>query len=179
MLDPEEKEELKKRMLTLKIVWGFSMAALALYVVVCHQIALLDESSDMGFDGTTLLIIKSTLAVVAVWSLVVAYFMRKFMLTAWQKGPKSKFIQRMFTPKAKLFTSSSQAAAKYTAAIIYSITLSESVGIFGLLLFLMSGEFLPLYIFVIVSAIALYFFRPRFEELEQLAIDLKRHRDSG
>jgi hypothetical protein len=179
MLDPEEKEQLKKRMLTLKIVWGFSMAALALYVVVCHQIALLDESRDMGFDGTTLLIIKSTLAVVAVWSLVVAHFMRKFMLTDWRKGPKSKFIQRMFMPKTQLFTSSSQAAAKYTAATIFPIAFSESVGIFGLVLFFMSGEFITLYIFVIVSAIALYFFRPKFEELEHLAIDLKRHRDSG
>jgi hypothetical protein len=179
MLEPKEKEELTKRMLTLKIVWGFFIAALALYVVVCHQAALLEESRATGFDSRTLLIIKITLAVIAVWSLVAAYFMRKLMLTAWQKGPKSKFIQSMFVPRTHLFTSGGQAAAKYTAAVIFSITFAESVGIFGLVLFFLSSEFLTLYIFVVASAIALYFFRPKFEEFERLAVDIKRHRDSA
>ncbi len=180
MLDPGEREQLKRGMLPIKVIWGAFLSALVIYVIICHQISLLNESTDMGFDGTTLLIIKITLAVIAFWSLVVAYFMRKFMLTIPPMGSKTSFIQQILISIAQpLAYIQHQAVTKYMAATMLSIAFSESVGIFGLILFLISGEFITLYIFVIVAAIALYFFRPKFEELERLAIDLKRHRDSG
>lgn len=172
MLGPEERQQFKRKMLGLKIFWGFSLIALVLYVYTAHQIG--DEMADTSYSDTTLLIMKITLAILSVWGLVVAYLMRKFMLATSSKGPKSKFIKRIFSPKARLFTSGSQAAAKYSAVVILSsIALAESVGIYGLVLFIKSGEFVTLYAFIGVSALGLLYFRPKFEELEQFVINMK------
>ena len=164
-------------MLVLKIIWGFFTVALVIYVIICHLIG--DELADIGYSNTTLLIIKIVLAVAAFSALVNAYFWRKSVLTAWQKRPKSGFIRLMFTSKTLVPTSSSDAAVKYTTATRISIAFAESVGIYGLILFIMSGEFVTLYAFIGVSALALFYFRPKFEELEQLVINMKRLENSG
>jgi membrane protein implicated in regulation of membrane protease activity len=129
----------------------------------------------MDFDSHTLWIIKATLGVVTFVSLVIAYLLRKYL---------SKIRYADFLPYIILhmFILNSQpplyvrhpAATRYQTATILSTAFLESIGIYGLILFLMSGEFITLYAFVIVSAIALLYFRPRFEELEKLAIDMKQ-----
>ncbi len=177
MLDPEERQQLKRKMLVLKILWGFFTVALVAYVVVAHLIG--NETVIIGYSNTTLLIIKIVLAVAAFSALVNAYFWRKSMLTAWQKRPKSGFIRQMFTMKTLAPTSSSDAAVKYATATRISIAFAESVGIYGLILFIMSGEFVTLYSFIGVSALALFYLRPKFEDLEQLVINMKRMENSN
>jgi hypothetical protein len=178
MLEPEERERLKRGMLSIKVLWGASLSSLVIYAIICHVIS--NSWEDIGFDDFTLWLIRGTLAFIALVCLVVAHFSRKFMLSIPPKGSKRSPIQKILILSVQpLAYIQHQAAAKYMTATILSVAFSVSVGIFGLILFLISGEFITFYIFVIAATIALYFFRPRFEELEQLAIDLKRQRDSG
>lgn len=63
--------------------------------------------------------------------------------------------------------------AKYTTAVIVSLVLSESIGIYGFVLFLLGDDFRTLYIFIGISALAMFFYRPKREELETLAIAMQ------
>ncbi len=57
---------------------------------------------------------------------------------------------------------------KYFTAVIISLALAESIGIYGLGLFFLGGGFETLYLFNVLSAIAMFFFRPKGEEFEKL-----------
>jgi hypothetical protein len=63
---------------------------------------------------------------------------------------------------------------EYTTAMIVSLALSESIGIYGLVLFLLGDSFQTLYIFISISALAMFFYRPKREDLETLAIAMQR-----
>ena len=56
-----------------------------------------------------------------------------------------------------------------------SLAISESIGVHGFVLFLLGGDFKTLYIFIFISAIAMLVYRPKVEELGQLAIAMKRY----
>ena len=177
MLDPEERQQLQRGMFVTKVIWGAFFSALAIYLVVCHLAG--SESIDMGFDSYTLWIIKATLGVITCVSLVIAYFLRKSILKIRPAGLASSFIEQTLTSGTQPFPfKRHEAVTKYMRATIISTAHSESVGIYGLILFLLSGEFITLYAFIGVSALAFYYFRPRLEELEQLALDLKRLNNS-
>jgi len=57
--------------------------------------------------------------------------------------------------------------------VIVSSALCESIGIFGLIIFLLEGQFLWLYVFVGVSAAAMILLRPRKRDLIDLAVRSK------
>lgn len=54
--------------------------------------------------------------------------------------------------------------------MVVSLALSESIGIYGFVLFLLGDSFGTLHIFVGISALAMFFYRPKREELETLAM---------
>ena len=101
------------------------------------------------------------------------------MLTVPSEDSKQRVIQRILTAIVLFPGFGKNALARYGAAIILSIFCTQSIGIFGLILFLINGEFVTLYIFVISSATALYYFRPKYDEFERLASDLKSNQDSN
>jgi hypothetical protein len=61
---------------------------------------------------------------------------------------------------------------KYFRATLISTALSESIGIYGLVLFLLGKDWSSLYFLIIVSAIAMYYFRPKKQELLDLATEM-------
>ena len=63
-----------------------------------------------------------------------------------------------------------RALARYTTAVIISLALSECIGIYGLVLFLLGDEYQTLYIFIGAAAAAMFYFRPKREELVDLSM---------
>jgi len=53
--------------------------------------------------------------------------------------------------------------------MVISLALSESIGIYGLVLFLLGKNTMDLYLFILVSAGAMIMYRPRKDELLSLA----------
>jgi len=72
--------------------------------------------------------------------------------------------------KPPLISNQASPIAKYATAMVVSLALSESIGIYGFVLFLLGDNFRTLYIFVGISALAMLFYRPKREELETLAM---------
>lgn len=166
MVEAQEKEAINKGMLTLWVIWGAMLVTLFFYIVAC---LILGE----GFgrvEGSDLPIglLRKILAGIGVVVLLVAYLMRRSMLSNQRVIPRPKPVERTAGWNTIPYV------AKYVAAVIVSLAMSESIGIYGFVLFLLGDSFQTLYTFIAVSALAMVFYRPKKEELERLAAAYKR-----
>jgi hypothetical protein len=83
------------------------------------------------------------------------------------KKQEATYIQRAVK------TNSHPAVIKYGVAVIVSLAISENIGIFGLVLFVLSKDFQTLYILAIISAIAMLYHRPKMKELQKIVSTMK------
>jgi hypothetical protein len=158
-----EKELIEKGLRILWIVWLAMFGSLLIYVFVCHQWG--EYMRPTGHPDFPLGLLKNILYIVALVTIVLTHFIRKFMLAGRSGGSEARPSKTGMSSGAPSFV------VRYTAALIASLALSESIGIYGLVLFLLGDNFQTLYIFISVSAAAMFFYRPKREELESLAID--------
>jgi len=162
---PIENQEkaIEKGLLTLWIIWAALMGSLLIYVFICHQFG--DEiRRDMG-QNFPLPLMRNILYGIAIITLFLTHFLKRFLLSGTSIGTLLKSTQITNQP---LFL------AKYSTALIVSLALSESIGIYGFVLFLLGDDVQTLYIFIGVSALAIYAHRPKREELEMLAIAMQK-----
>jgi hypothetical protein len=64
--------------------------------------------------------------------------------------------------------------ARYSIAVITSLALSESIGIYGLVLYLLGGNAKDLYILLAISAVAMYLYRPSRDEFDAMLQEYDR-----
>jgi magnesium-transporting ATPase (P-type) len=166
MLEAQEKEAINKGMLTLWVIWGAMLGSLFIYIVVCYVLGegfVSAEESNLPIG-----LLRKILAVIGVVVALVAYFMRRSILSGKNRIPQPKPVERTAEWNTIPFV------AKYVAAVIVSLAMSESIGIYGFVLFLLGDSFQTLYTFMVVSALAMVFYRPKREELERLAMAYKK-----
>lgn len=161
MSEESKTESFEKGMLVTRIIWAAIFGSLFVYVVVCHVVA--GGSFRNEISGLPLDLIKNILFGVSIIVLFLAYFIRRRIVSV-KKGNSMNMPASPATP-----LNLAESLPKYTVAMIISCALSETVGIFGLVLFLLGDSFQNLYLFISVSAIALIYFRPKKEEIEKLA----------
>jgi uncharacterized integral membrane protein len=171
MLEAQEKEAINKGMLTQWVIWAALLLSLLMYIFICHQ-------PGIGFKGVggsdfPLGLLRNILFGVGVATWLLAYFMRRSMLSVRAGITKQKPVERMVKWDGPPFI------AKYVTAVIVSLALSESIGIYGFVLFLLGDGFQTLYTFIAVSALAMIFYRPKREELEKLAMSYKKRDQSA
>jgi protein-S-isoprenylcysteine O-methyltransferase Ste14 len=152
MLDPTEQAIVDKGWPVIWIISAAMFGAVVVYTVISYLMA---GMPFIPVSSAPVEMIRYIFILLAAGALVLAYFLRKTMLTA--RSAKS----------------SVQAGAalsffgQYVTALIISFAISEAIAIFGLIL-LFLGEGLPIvYAFMAVSALSLFFFRPDRDELEE------------
>jgi hypothetical protein len=166
MLEAQEQAAINKGMQTLWIIWGAMLVTLFIYIVVCHVLGegfVSVEGSDLPIG-----LLRKILAGIGAVVLLVAYFMRRSMLSNQRGIPQPKPVEHTAGWNTVPYV------AKYIAAVIVSLAMSESIGIYGFVLFLLGDSFQTLYTFIAVSALAMVFYRPRREELDKLAMAYKK-----
>ncbi len=151
MATMEEKQELAKKMVMTWIIWGAMFFSLLMYIIMAHLVMDQLDSNTLGPDFP-LALFTNILFAVGVTEVVIAFFLRWFMLK--MAGRKQADI--------------SQAAGKYTVIVLISCAICESVGIYGLVLFFLCQDFQLLYSFMFISAISMIYFRPKTRELEAI-----------
>ncbi len=156
----EEKGTLQRGLRTLWIMWAGMFGSLFIYIFICHQLGV-GKMSPMGSDFP-IKTVKNALYLVVMAELAVSYLLRKHLLKA--QSPQSRLRHLQMTSHR----ATHPAVALYTTAVILSLAIAESIGIYGLLLFLLGEDFRTLYMFIAVSALALFYYRPKREELEDL-----------
>jgi hypothetical protein len=146
-------EELGKGLLTLKAIWFSMLVSLALYLFVGLQVA---TNIQIPMNEETFVVLKSGFYVLAFVTLIITPYVRKLILSA-------KSQNRPATPGHR-----HPVLQKYTTAMIVAWALSESIGIYGLILFLLGKNTTDLYLLLLVSATAMFMYRPRRDEVLSL-----------
>ena len=165
MVEVAERGTNDKGLRTLWIIWAAMVGSLLLYVFICHQFG--EDIRRTASHDLPLGLIRNILSVVALVTLFLTHFIRKLMLA----GRFGSSGAGLFKPGAA--SKQPSLLVHYTAAVIVSLALSEGIGIFGLVLFVLGDSFRTLHIFIGISALAMYFYRPKSEELERLAIAMQ------
>jgi len=142
------------------IIWAAMLGSLFIYVVICHQWG--DQLRPTMSPNFPLDVMRNILYGIALVTLLLTHFVRKLILhrRAGAPQPVSSHAPRM--------TSQPTPLARYSIAMIVSLALSESIGIYGFVLFVLGDSFQTLHIFIGISAIAMVYYRPKREEFETL-----------
>ena len=160
MTPPPGNESNDKRMMVMWLLWAAMTGALGIYVLIAH---LLDRELFAIGREFPLDLVRYILLGVSAAVLIATRFIRRIILSK----PSGQ------DAAAPLESSPAQIApaiyAKYTTAMIVALALSESIGIYGLVLFFLGDGFKTLYTFTGISAVAMFYYRPQREEIEALA----------
>ncbi|MGE0085028.1 MAG: hypothetical protein AB7S75_11475 [Desulfococcaceae bacterium] len=141
-------DTLRNQYRTIHILWLAMLASLAVYAAVCH---LAGDSIRQGIgEGIPLDLIRNILIGISAAELAAIQLIRKKILTI-QKGMEQQAVIR-----------------KYFFASFMSYTVSESIGVFGLFLYFLGSTQETLYSFIGISALAMFWHRPVYEDLEDL-----------
>jgi hypothetical protein len=155
----------EKALVRLWIIWAAMIGSLVVYVVICYQFGE-EIRQDMG-PHFPVPLLRNIFYGIAILTLFVTHFLKRLMLSGTSHTFSSNAVQPVPDSDQAPFL------AKYTTALIVSFALSESIGIYGLVLFLLGDGFRTLYTFIGISALAIYVHRPKSEALEALALALQ------
>ena len=165
MVRVSERGTNEKGFLTLWIIWATMAGSLLVYVLLCHQFG--EGIRPNGSHDLPMGLIRNILFVVTLVTLFLTRFIRKRMLEGRFGGSGAGLF------KTGAASSQPSPFAHYMTVIIVSLALCESIGVYGLALFLLGDSFRTLHVFIGISALAMYFYRPKREEFETLALAMQ------
>jgi hypothetical protein len=161
MMEAQDKAAIDKGMQTLWVIWAAMLVSLVIYIFVCLQLGeglMDDEGAELPIG-----LLRKILLGVAAAELIMSYYLRQFMLKGRSSNAGENSARQSSTLNQPPFVS------HYTVIVIISLALADSIGIYGLLLFLLGDSLQVFYTFIGISALAMVFYRPRREEMERLA----------
>jgi F0F1-type ATP synthase membrane subunit c/vacuolar-type H+-ATPase subunit K len=165
MVAVSEKRANQNQLSVLWIIWGAMVVTLGIYVLICHLVGDgIRQSVDLDFP---LGLLRNILYGVGIFTLFLAHFLRRFILAPRSDGSGSMSLKP--PPLKDQLT----VIGKYTSAMLLSLALSESIGIYGLVLFFLGDSFQTLYIFIGISALGMFHYRPKQDEIEKLAVAMQ------
>ncbi len=169
MLDPtREIRQLKAGMFKVWTVWIAMFLTLVLSLIF---VFLLGKNVEQMHHPRTIRQITLILYGVAAVGLILAYFIRKYMLHRASSKPLSE--ETGNTPGQI-----SPYIARYKPAVVVSLAIAETIAAFGLTIFFMNGNMSTFLIFLAIALVGLFLYRPKFEEVEKLAISIKQNSDA-
>jgi hypothetical protein len=158
------EQELDKRLMTLRIIWFALLMSLAVYLFVAIQVGTKVQSS---INEDTLGILRTALYAMALAILIATRYIRKLIKSGRsQVSQPAQALERL-------------ALQKYSAATIVALAMSESIGVYGLILFFLGKNPTDLYLLILISAAAMVIYRPRKDEMLLLAQTSRKDSVSG
>ena len=181
LLDHSEIQNLEVGRIITLVLWIWCLFALLIYIVICNtigpEVVIDSERTDSVFN-----ILKYILYVIAVVLLTAAYFLHKAIFTP---GSTLNHIGRWLTglglfPLIFVYMRKERSALwEYIPGMFSIYTLCLAVGIYGLIIFLIQGDWFALYILVGSAAAMMVYVRPRKQELMDFAIQIKEINNSA
>jgi len=152
-------EEPSKGLLTLKVIWSGMLGSLVTYLILGLVIV---TNLKIPMDESTYAVLKPALYILAVVVLITTRYVTKHILS-WRGQLRRATLQH-----SALRNFHHPALQKYAMAMILAWAMSESIGVFGLVLFLLGRNSMDLYLLILISAAAMLIYRPRKDELMSL-----------
>jgi len=157
MVQENEREPLRKGMVTVWIVWGALTVSVLMYALIAHLLAKNWRAPEPTFFVT----MRNALYVVSVVEILIVPFLRKWIL-ARSSDSKAFFKLTSLTESHPI-----PGLGKYLTVSIISWAIADSIAIYGLILFLLGGSFNDLYLFVGAALAVMIYYRPKMSELEE------------
>ena len=155
----QSQEILSKELRTLRFIWWAMLGSLAVYFFLCLQFE--DALRQPQGEEFPLAVLKNALCVVAAIEILFIALVRRFMLkAASQKSDANK-------------RSNANPLARYTVIVVLSLAIADSIGIYGLLLFMLGEDFQTLYVFIFLAVLMMFWHRPKTGEYEELVNNMR------
>jgi uncharacterized membrane protein len=148
------EQELDKGLLTLKMIWFSMLVSLGIYLFLGRW-AQVNLNTSIKED--TFAMLRTILYIVSFVTLFVTRYFRKFILSG--KSQRWRPAQASQHPILQ----------KYSTATIVALAMSESIGLYGLVLFFLGKNTMDLYLLILISAAAMLMYRPRKDEVISLS----------
>jgi hypothetical protein len=147
------ERDLQRGMTTIKGIWFALFASLILYVFIAP---LLFDTARVSFSQESYRALRLSLFACAVLTLIITWFLRKYLLAA---------------PQGKKPTHRNQhpAVARYLSVMMVAMGMSEAIGVYGLILYVLGKNNQDLYLLTLLSAGAMALYFPKREEIVALA----------
>jgi len=133
-------------------VVGIMLVTLMVYLVICH---LFGHELQNPLPEERRVFIRSVFYVIAIVAFPITNLIRHIQLRLNQTMPGNR-----------------SAKSRYLLTVIISMMLAEGVGVLGFVMFMLGDDFNTLYIFLGLSALGLYLYRPKMEEYQQIVATL-------
>ena len=149
------EDEIKKTIKNINLCWIFNLSSLFVLILIAYR---LKTSNDIKSEETysTLKIIRIVFYCLTVLILILSKFLKKV------------FINSIKNKSIKIGTTQNMILQKYVNAIIVILGLIQGIGMAGFILYIISSNKNDLYIFIIISTVALLLNHPRKEEVLNL-----------
>jgi len=147
------EQQLQSDLVTAGIIRAVSLMSLMALLVICHIYA---DRIQIGLDEQQRIIIRTVLYVVAILTFPVMKFVRHVLLRLNQTKISNK------SPKSR-----------YMLTIIVSMVVAESIGIYGFVMYILGDSYNTLYIFIMLSALAMFLYKPNLQEYKALVESLE------
>lgn len=154
----DKSDILKKGVVRIWIIWGAMLFSLFVYVIVANILEpTLKPAVSSDFPINTF---RNVLYGASIVMFFIGDYIRKYIIKAKSSNQLPRFNE--LTAQSSI----PPELLKYQTAVIISLAFSESIGIFGLIMFLLSKDMGSLYIFVGSSAAAMLYHIPKLSEIE-------------
>ena len=156
MIDRDVLKQVDKGMKNLYMIWAFLLGSLAIYLLIgiFMKGALRPQASGTLPENT----LRWALYLVSVATFIMIFFLKRVVMKAAKRA--ESWIARTKGQHPLI--------ARYTTAVVISLAVAESIGIYGLILYFLIGQTEDLISLMVLSAVAMILHRPRREELLSL-----------
>ncbi|MGE4560022.1 MAG: hypothetical protein AB7E77_07465 [Desulfobulbus sp.] len=147
------ERELQRGVALSRGIWFALFASLLVYVFIAP---MLFDTTRVSFSTESYRTLRMALFGCAVLTLVITWFVRKYLLS---------------TPQGKQPENSSQhpAVARYLSVMMVAMGMSEAIGVYGLVLYVLGKNNHDLYLLTLLSAGSMLLYFPKREEILALA----------
>ena len=163
---------LKKKILGIWWSYTFGFLPAVLLVAICRETGdawpEILERIDLPHFLRNFEIMETSLCIGTIVLLAFTGYLRKWMLAICSRSASKRF--HPISDSASLLS-----AARYRIVVTVSCIATDIVLLFGLFVFLASGDIERLYLFFLVWAAAMFIFRPKFAELEHLTFEIQKN----
>ena len=158
-------EQLKYDLILPRIIQGFMLTMLAAYIIICISFG---DQIQQPLPEAQRVLIRTLLYIVAIITFPVTNLIRHIQLRLNQTMPFSHEAPRIEDDMATGNRAIAEAKKRYLATIIVSMSLIESLGVFGFVMFILGDNTNTLFIFTGLSALGLFLYRPKVDEYAKI-----------
>lgn len=162
MVDKDDRERFNRRFLQLWIIWSGMISSLVIYVIICHLLEDQIRAAVMP-EGFSLDMLRNILIGLSAAELVLIGYLRRRATEGPRSRRKTGTAPRPVIHKQVFMT-------RYSALVIATLAIAETIGVYGLMLFLLGDGYTTLHLFIAVSAAAMIIYRPGTDELKRFAV---------